>query len=179
MQAAHMSFEEETLRLRAESKRLRLENAQLIRSNKSCLGKIMVLEQQQGVLKQANHQLSEENKAFKTKQAEQEKALESLRLIVEELRRMIFGKKKTKGKDEETNTSGEAESGVNISGKAEGKKRKKANRNAASYRRPTPAATDVTDCTEHKLTECPDCGTTLIHLKQIIRYIEDLVELTQ
>lgn len=58
-------------------------------------------------------------------------------------------------------------------------KRKSADRSKDSYRRSVPADEEVTDVLNHPLTQCPDCGTLLTHLKQVIRYTEDLATLTE
>jgi len=178
MSAAHtkssfgMTFQEETLRLRAEGKQLRQAHAILTRKNDQLILKTLHLEKENLVLKKENLLLKQEQLLLLQKQQQMEKQIESLNLIVEELRVMVFGKKE---KNDEGNNSSD-ETNTN-NGKS--KKRKFANRSKDSYRRSAPNEEDVTATIKFTLTICPDCGTLLTHLKQIIRYVEDLVNLTE
>lgn len=173
MKAANMTFQEETVRLRVEGKQLRQTKAILKRRNEKLLLKILRLEKDNLVLKKENLLLKQKGLLFLQRQQQLEKQIESLNLMVEELRRMVFGKKKT--------TKG----GVNDSGgdtntpDVQTKQRKKADRSKMSYRRITPPDEKATATYEYPLTHCPDCGTLLIRLKQILRYTEDVVSLTE
>lgn len=174
MEAAHMTFEEEALKSRFELRRLRLENAQVNRSNDILRKKVLLQEVQMLGLKKANRLLKQGQLLQLKKQQLQEKQIESLGLIVEELRGMVFSKKKKKDDEDRdsTNTNTPTYS-------EETKKRKSANRPNGSYRRATPTEDEVTDTINHKLTHCADCGTLLTKLKQVIRYTEDLASLTE
>ncbi len=86
----------------------------------------------------------------------------------------MFGQGKNEGEKGKTDTSTENAPDTN-----QPNKRKKADRTNDSYRRNAPLEEEVTDIFEHSLTHCPDCGMLLIDLKTIIRYIEDLQDLTQ
>lgn len=174
MQAAHMTFQEETLRLRTEGKKFRQANAVLKRKYDHLLLKTLRLEKENLVLKKENLLLKQEQVALLRKQQQLEKQIESLNLIVEELRRMVFGKKKKKD-DENTGESG----GNTPLQERQVTKRKSANRSKESYRRSKPKDAEVTGVIDHPLTNCPDCGTLLIHLKHIIRYVEDVANLTE
>lgn len=176
MEAAHMTFAEEVIKLRAELKHLRLENAQITRSNNILREKkVVLLEKQNLFLKKENKLLKQKQALLLKKQQQLEKQLESLNLIVEELRRMVFGKKKKK--DDKDNNSSREDMNNNGANNEQTNKRKSADRTNASYRRVAPKDSEVTDTYEHSLTNCPDCGTLLIKLKQIIRYVEDLADL--
>lgn len=175
MQAAHMTFEEEVIKSRSELKHLRLENARVKRSNEQLRNKILQLEQKNHRLQKENHLFKHEQYILTQKLHQQEKQLESLKLIVEELRRIVFGKKKTRDEDKkstgqtnDTNTKEEQRD-----------KRKSANRTDNSYRRDTPKDEEITDTYEHPITHCPNCGTFLISLKQIIRYREDIANIIE
>lgn len=169
-----MTFQEETVRLRIEGKQLRQTKATLKKRNENLLLKTLRLEKDNLVLKKENLLLKQKELLFLQKQQQLEKQLESLNLIVEELRRMVFGKKKTTG-DGDKNGSGEDNT---PEGQQTGK-RKKADRSKESYRRSAPADEEVTETIDHPLTHCPDCGTLLLYLKQITRYAEDLTNLTE
>ena len=173
MEAANMTFREEVLKLRPENKYLRIENTNLKKRNDTLTRKIVRLEQENRQLSQKVN-LLEQKEQLHLKQLEQQgKQIESLNLIVEELRRMVFGKKKTtEGKDGD----GGKESDSPQNGQT--KKRKSADRPKDSYRRTAPKDAEVTETITHPLTNCPDCGTLLTDLKQIIRYTEDLADLT-
>lgn len=175
MEAAHMTFEEEALKSRPELRRLRLENARVTRSNDILRKKVLLLEKANQGVKKENRLLKQKQLLLLNKQQQQEKQIESLNLIVEELRRMVFGKKKTK--DDSEGSQGGSEN-ASQQDATQSIKRKSANRAKDSYRRGVPQDEDITDNIDHPLTHCPDCGTLLIKLKQIIRYTEDLALLT-
>ena len=174
MEAAHMTFEEEALRSRSELRRLRLENARVSRSNEILRKKVLLPEQENRTLRKENRLLKKSQSILHETVHRQEKQIESLQLIVEELRRMVFGKKKKK--DDADNDTGGSENASQAES-TQSTKRKSANRSKESYRRATPTDDEVTNTIHHPLTHCSDCGTLLIQLKQIIRYTEDLANL--
>lgn len=169
-----MTFAEEVIRLRSECRQLRLANACLTRRNEGLTATVARLQQNNRTIKAENQQLQKERRLLLSKQQKQAKALESLQVIVEELRGMVFGKKKspTDGVQE---TGGEQATDI---GEAQTPQRKPANRSKESYRRPVPSEAAVTTTYEHRLTVCPDCGTQLTALKTIMRYVEDMADLT-
>lgn len=172
MEAAHMTFQEEVIKLRLECKYLRIENPRLKRQNEALTTKVLLLEQANQSLKKENKLLKQKQALLFEKQQQMEKQIESLNLIVEELRRMVFGKKKS-SKDGD-----ESKGGENTISSEQAKKRKSASRSKDSYRRTSPKDEEVTETINHPLTNCPTCGTILTDLKQIIRFIEDLEDLT-
>lgn len=176
MQAAHMTFEEEVIKSRAELRHLRQENARLKNANKKLHEKILRLEKENGAHREKNRLLRQEQQILKEAIGQQQRQLESLQLIVEELRSMVFGKKKKK--DDKDNTSRDGNDDDSILSE-QTKKRKSADRSPGSYRRDAPQDSEVTDVYEYPLTHCPDCGTVLIELKTIIRYVEDIQDLTK
>lgn len=173
MEAAHMTFKEETLRLRLESKNLRQENAHAKRQNDTLTKKVLHLEKDNLVLKKENLLLKQKQTLLLEEQQKLQKQIESLTLIVEELRRMVFGRKKKK--DEGISSTGTAND--TKTNNEQTNKRKNVNRTKDSYRRAAPKDEEVTDTYEHGITHCSDCGTLLIKLKQITRYIEDITNL--
>lgn len=172
MEAAHMTFQEETLRLRAEGKQLRQSNAILKKKNDTLLLKTLRLEKENLTLKKENLLLKQRQLLLLGKQRQLQKQIESLTLIVEELRHMVFGKKKIKGNGDKSSR------GTNTNNGQENK-RNNVNRTKDSYRRAAPKEEEVTEIYQYPLTHCPDCGTLLIWLKQIIRYREDIANLTE
>lgn len=174
MEAAHMTFKEETLRLRLESKNLRQENAHFKKRSDNLLIKTLRLEKESLALKKENLLLKQKQTLLLEQQQQFQKQIESLTLIVEELRLMVFGKKKTKGNGDKSSQGTNTNNNDMNSGQEN--KRKNANRTKDSYRRAAPKE-EVTDTYKHEMTHCSDCGTLLIKLKQIIRYTEDITNL--
>ena len=174
MQTAQVDLQIELRHLRCEVRELRVKNARKDRSLKQLRTLVEKLKQENCRLKKTNKDLREENVKLIQNQQKQALQMESLELIVEELRRMIFGKgkKKKKGKDNSSDDGNNEGNPVN-------KGRKKANRGKGSYRRPAPNEGDITATFKHDLTHCPDCGTLLTRLKEVIRYLEDLRNLSQ
>jgi len=115
-------------------------------------------------LKNENTHLREQMSVLEIENARLATLLEKVLLQVEELRTIIFGKKKPKKEPEET-TDEKNDSDKTPRG---------GNRSKDSYTRPTPQETDVTDTEEHPITHCPDCHTELTDKQRIIRYIEDI-----
>lgn len=95
-----------------------------------------------------------------------EETVETLKLQIEELREMVFGRKR--GDDDGSGTSGQQLSKADPP-------RLKTPRSPASYRRPTPKEEDVTQETIHSIDCCPDCGEHLTNLQEAVRYIEDII----
>ena len=178
MEAANMTFEEEALKSRIELRRLRQENARVTRSNEILRKKkVVLLEKENLELRKKNKLLQKSQSILNETVLMQKKQIESLQLIVEELRKMIFGKKKgedNSGKDQADATDANSATQLTVTNK-----RKPANRSNESYRRATPTEDEVTATINHPLTHCADCGTLLTKLKQIIRYTEDLATLTE
>src|SRR5438552_3202238 len=145
MESAHMTFEEEVLRSRPELRRLRQENAHLKRSNEILRKKVLLLEDE-------NHKLVEKNRLLEKKQeilletvSLQGKQIESLNLMVEELRGMVFRKKKTK---DDEDSAGQGDAQLNS---PQTSKRKSANRSKGSYGRAAPEEDEVTHTINHPL----------------------------
>lgn len=91
----------------------------------------------------------------------QAEVIEKLKLRIEELEKMVFGKKK---KDKNVTC---------LNQKRNWFKRKKP-RGADTYRRAIPKEADITDRNDYPIAHCPDCGTPLQDLKWIVRYLEDI-----
>jgi Transposase IS66 family. len=175
MEAAHMTFEEEALKSRIELRRLRQETARVTRSNEILRKKKVVLLEKENLTLRAENKLLKKNQSILNETIlKQSKQIESLQLIVEELRRMVFGKKKKDDSGKDQTASAAADAGAQLATK----KRKPANRSNDSYRRAIPTDEDITDTINHPLTHCPDCGELLSKFKQVIRYKEDLANLT-
>jgi transposase len=104
---------------------------------------------------------------LETVNAEQAKEIETLKLQLEELRHIVFGKKK-KPKDP---------GGSQPTSNQSGNKTLRASRNPFSYRRPVPTAQEITEQDNKPMASlcCLDCHTPLINIRWIIRYLEDIL----
>jgi transposase len=92
----------------------------------------------------------------------QNRQIEAQSLLIEELRRMVFGKKKTRS--QEKNKDDASPDDV---------PRKPALRDSSSYHRPTPDT--VTKEEYHCIDTCPDCQTPLTRTKIAVFYEEDII----
>lgn len=115
--------------------------------------------------------LKEENKQLRADLArerkEREESVEALKLQIEELREMVFGRKRGGGDDEN------GETGQGSSDSTPPKDTKP--RPPSSFRRPTPTDEEVTEEKHYGIDSCPDCGDPLKNLREVVRYVEDIV----
>ena len=109
-------------------------------------------------LEAENRSLKEEVFNLKEIVLEQQKIIESLKLQVEELRIMVFGKKKLKDKEKHDKFEPPKE---------------KISRTLSSYKRPLPDESEVTEVKQHSIETC-SCGTKTIYKKIAIFYEEDI-----
>lgn len=111
--------------------------------------------------------LEKENKALKSQLAEvvatYDAVIEKLKLRIEELERMVFGRRRKNRKDK-----------AHLQATSSKPSRKKNNRHPNSYRRDIPKEDEITETNDYPITNCPDCGTPLKDLKWIIRFQEDI-----
>jgi len=98
---------------------------------------------------------------------------EILKLRVDELERMVFGKHKRRDKDPPDGGGLGFAPGTDTDAKV----RNAPKRPPFSYRRKTPEAMDVTHSETHILSECPDCQSELSRMKTIERFLEDIPSL--
>jgi hypothetical protein len=103
--------------------------------------------------------------------AGQAKQIELLEHTVEEFKRIIFGRKQQPPKDPPADSDNSSDSGGFD----------KQTRPGSSYRRGVPADDEITDTPTFtfKGNACENCGTPLTHIKNIIRYVEDLLPLCE
>ena len=87
---------------------------------------------------------------------------QKLQLQVEELRTMVFGKKKSNKPDDDLDDSS-SKGGSSQS------------RHASSFRRKLPEESEIMLTTPHQITHCPTCSTPLTRVKDVIRYVEDML----
>ncbi len=124
---------------------------------------------QNPLLREEVRRLKAENKQLRADLArerkEREESIEALKLQIEELREMVFGRKR----------GGDDDQGTPERRSSDEEKPKKKERSAPSYRRPTPKEEDVTAETHHGIDCCPDCGEHLTNLREAVRYLEDIV----
>jgi len=108
-------------------------------------------------------QLRIENYALKLHIAEQDSIIETLKLQIEELQRMVFGRKNKKegcGNDVFLPDSQPVE---------------RLERNSASYRRTIPQENEITETNLYSIRNCMECDTPLQKKKIAVRYEEDIV----
>jgi transposase len=104
--------------------------------------------------------------ALAKERKERQEETEMFKLQIEELQRMVFGKRKKDNDDK------------NGSGKAMSQKKKKGERKkrvSKSYRREIPKEEEVTETTYHSIDTCPDCKESLSDTKEVVRYVEDII----
>lgn len=94
-----------------------------------------------------------------------EQTIETQALLLEEYRRIIFGKKKKKKDDDDQNGGNSSSSGE--------KPAEKKPRDKASYQRSIPQ--DVTETNPYPIDQCQTCATDLVDKKTVERYLEDIV----
>lgn len=113
-------------------------------------------------LKRENHLLRERVQTLEIKVEEQARTIETLNLQLEELRQIVFGKKKPPQ-----------------SPGAPGSELRRAlprpPRLSVSFRRAVPSAQEITSEQHYTVDSCPDCQHPLTRIKTIIRYQEDIV----
>lgn len=110
-------------------------------------------------LRDENRELRKEVSRLKVVVNEQQKTIEDLKLQMEELRTIVFGKKKKK-KDIDDDTD-------DTPSKA------KTPRSSSSYKRPAPKDDETTEIQNHPLDTCP-CGAELTEKQIVVFYEEDI-----
>lgn len=121
-------------------------------------------------LKNENATLREEVKRIPVLEEEIRRLKEELEkafLLIEELQRMIFRKSKKKHNNDDNDNAGSHPEGS--------EPRKKADRDASSYRRENPKEEAVTSEELHHETTCSACQTELTALKDLEFFTEDIV----
>lgn len=109
--------------------------------------------------------LQEENIALKATIQAQSLLIEQLKLRIEELERMVFGRRKKPDQPVAPSTNGSS-------------KRDSSKRPSLSYRRPKPDEDEIASVERHPLSACPDCGSSLTKVTIVERYVEDLLPLS-
>ena len=94
----------------------------------------------------------------------QGKMIENLELQIEELRRIIFGKRRKKDKSEDSNNNDDPDN----------QPRLPAQRPPESYQRPLPKESEITKEEFHTLDSCPTCQGGLNHKTISTFYEEDI-----
>ena len=126
-----------------------------------------MLKERSDRLRVENRRLREENEKLREENFRENKEIEKLKLELEELREMQYGKKQRERKNEK----------VSLPGKDSQKGEKPVSRSPESYRRPLPKPEEVTGELRFELPACPDCGGALDDQQDHIGYREDLDEL--
>lgn len=108
-------------------------------------------------LRDENRELKKEITALKLMASEQQKTINDLKLQVEELRVMVFGRKKKKDIDDDDIVP----------------PKEKTTRTSDSYKRPEPTDAEVTEIKPHPLYQCR-CGTVMTKKHAVVFYEEDI-----
>lgn len=115
------------------------------------LARLANLERLHEDLRAKYEKLKQENELLKAAIAAQNILIESLKLRIEELERMVFGRRKKKHPDpDDGGPQGDTTP-----------QKPPVSRAPDSCRRPVPPADAVTSTEEHSLTHCRDCGAKL------------------
>ncbi len=114
-------------------------------------------------LEKENRDLKEQVKALQSLVKLQSEVIEKLKLRIEELERMVFGRKK---RDKHQNS----EFGVC----KDNQPNQEEQRTPQSYRRAVPKGEDVTNTKDWPITHCPDCKSPLSNFKVVVQYQEDI-----
>lgn len=105
-----------------------------------------------------NRGYKKEIAALKAVVYEQQKTIDDLKLKIEELQTMVFGRKKKKETSEDDDMLSPKE---------------KISRTADSYKRPIPSEEEITETKLHPFDQCA-CGTKMIEKQTIVFYEEDI-----
>ncbi len=115
-------------------------------------------------LKRKLYNAEAENNSLRELVEQQMEMIETLKLQMEELQQIVFGRKRKKKDDDDED---------DFRPKKEKKKPKK--RNKDSYKRPIPDEEDITSHEYYSLgSNCPDCGAGLQDKETIVFYEEDI-----
>lgn len=109
-------------------------------------------------LRDENREFKKEITALKIVVGEQQKTIDDLKLQIEELRIMVFGKRRKKERMDDDDPLPPPE---------------RLPRSTDSYKRPIPKDEEVTEAMSHPLTQC-SCGTEVAQKQTIIFYEEDI-----
>lgn len=119
-----------------------------------------------GLLEEQVRLLKDENGLLQAKNSILESALSDLKLQLEELRGIVFGKKRKKDDETHHDDLPPAEGNPAIE------------RTRESYQRKTPAEHEITEEKNHPLSCCAFCGGRLSRRKQVL-YVEEDIPLPQ
>jgi transposase len=120
-------------------------------------------------LRRKYEELKIENRQLKAELAQERKerqeTVEVLKLQIEELREMVFRRKRGKQDDDDPPTPSSSVE----------KQPKKKPRSPSSFRRSVPKEEEVTEEKHFSIDCCPDCGEPLTNLREAVRYLEDII----
>lgn len=130
------------------------------------------LERLYPIARERTERLEKENKELKQQLAAviatYDALIEKLKLRIEELEKMIFGRRNRKKPESDNQKKGRFDKLKNLF---------KKKRSALSFRRPISKQEDIAEVIDYPIEKCPDCGTALEDCKMIIRYLEDIIAL--
>jgi transposase len=110
-----------------------------------------------GHLREENRELRKEVAALKVTVSEQQKTIDDLQLQIEELRMIVFGRKKKKDDQNDDLLP----------------PKEKTPRTSDSYKRPLPEEQEITEVKPHPIDACV-CGMKMIKKQRVVFYEEDI-----
>src|SRR3989339_768700 len=110
-------------------------------------------------LRDENRELRKEIKALKLLASEQQKTIDDLKLQIEELRTIVFGRKKQKGESDDDDLLPPKE---------------KNQRTSDSYKRPAPSDAEVMEIKNHPIDTCNFCHGALSKKETVVFFEEDI-----
>lgn len=116
-----------------------------------------------GVLKEENKKLKERVTSLETAYMQQQKINADLRLQLEELKTIVFGRKRKKDNDRDDFTPPTKKAGP---------------RNTESYKRSIPNESEVTETQDHPVDTCMRCNETFTE-RETVTYFEEDIPLPQ
>lgn len=111
-----------------------------------------------------NKRLRERVKYLEEENARKDRIIESLLLRIEELEKIIFGKKKNKDDNDRF-----------FGGSNNKEPKERIKRDSSSYRRTIPLESEITDEKKYTIDTCPDCGSFLVRKRFVTRYVENIL----
>lgn len=113
------------------------------------------------VLEKENKELRMEVASFKSVAALQQATINELKLQVEELRTIVFGKKRRKEENHDIDDKPPTKETIS-------------NRTPESYRRSLPKEGEVTETRSHPIESCNHCGGRISEKETVVYYVEDI-----
>jgi len=109
-----------------------------------------------------NQRLEAEVRELKAQLIKRDELIEKLLLRVADLEKKVYGGKNDKGNSSTSSKDSEL-----------GNQNK--DRSSSSYQRTQPKDEEITDTEHHPVSACKHCGSQLISIEEVTRYVEDII----